>query len=225
MAGMTAIGRQRVDSILAALKRQAMTLSQLAAALNLGESNAWMYVRKLRKAEPRRVYISGYKTNTGFGAGRPAPIFSAGNRPDVEFVPNNRPTRKTSAAERRDKVMELLTEKPRTSRELGECMHVVRATALIYVTQLRRENKIYVKRWKHPSTVNEEAIGGAWSPVYAVGNKPDKPQPVAETSAQRHARRKLDPAYVADARKRRKQQYMREKVLKKPQGIFAALGL
>lgn len=225
MTGITSTGRQRMDSIVATLKRQPMTVVQLAAALGMGQSNVWVYLNKLRKAQPRRVYISAYKSNTGFGAGRPAPIFSAGNRPDVEFVPNNRPTRKTSAAERLQRVMELLTEKPRTSRELGECMHVVRATALIYVTQLRREKKIHVKRWKHPSAVNEECIGGAWSPVYAVGNKPDKPQPAAETSAQRHARRKLDPGYVADARRRRKQQYMREKALKKPQGIFAALGL
>ena len=219
MTGPTSKGRQRMDKIVAALQHKPMEISELAVFLGMGKSNTWVYLNKMRNGTPKRVFISGYRQNKAARAGQPAPIYSAGSRPDVEFVPNNRAARKTSAVERREQVLALLREGPMTARQVGECLCVVKARALMYVGALKRENLVYISRWLRPEGA------GAWVPVYALGNKVSRPMPKAETSSQRHKRLMLDPEYAEERRQARKRRYCVERLRGKPQNIFSALGL
>lgn len=212
-------GMAQCDRIVAHLQQGPESADRMCAALGLLYSNLWRYIKRLR-AE-KRIHISGWEPRQG----RPAPIYSAGDRPDVEFVPLRRPVPKISAAQRRVKIIELLTTKPRTSMKLAEAMHVGRDGVLRYLTEMRRERAVYVARWQHPNKTRGAGLGGRWSPVYAVGNKPDAPMPPKETSKQRHDRLSKDSAYVARCVRKRKARHTVERHLKKPQGIFAALGL
>lgn len=219
MTGVTSKGRQRMDKIIAALQSKPMGVVELAEVLGMGKSNVWVYLDKMRNGTPKRVFISGYRKHAEARAGQPAPIYSAGSKPDFEYVPNNRPTPKTSAAQRREQMIALLRKSPMTAQQLGDEMHIVKARALMYVGQMKRENAVYISRWLRPEGA------GAWAPVYALGNRPDKPTPKGETSGQRHARLMRNPEHAEEERARRRRRYAVERLRGKPQSIFAALGL
>jgi len=207
--------------ILEALTDRVQTMDQLIETIGLKRAAISGYLRHLRQ-EPRRVYVCGHEPRLG----RAASIFAVGDKPDVEFVPLARPAPKKSAAERRQQVLDLLAEKPRTRAELAQCMHLVTEGAGRYVTALRRpENRqLYIIDWRHPSEVHQSNAGGDWTPVYAVGTKPDKRKPV-EGKRARHARLQKDPEYRHARNVKRRARYAIEKHTKKKQGIFAALGL
>jgi hypothetical protein len=207
--------------IVESLEAGAKTMHQLCAALGLKGGAISGYLRHLRQA-PRRVYVCGHEPRHG----RAASIFAAGDKPDVEFVPLARPAPKVSAAQRRQQVLELLVEKPRSRAELAECMHLVTEAAGRYVTELRRPEcrQLYIVDWRHPSELHQSNLGGDWTPVYAVGTKPDKKKPVEGRRA-RHARLQKDPEYRHARNVKRRARYAVEKHTKKKQGIFAALGL
>jgi hypothetical protein len=217
------IGEARAQQLVDALSAKPMTVEQLAAELGMCVSSIAIYVARLR-TEPKRIYVSGYARRT---SGMPAVIWSAGAQPDVEFVPLSMPTRKTSAAERIEQVLALLTESPRTLRELGDAMHMVRRAAGRYLTILRNQDdkRVYIKAWLHPSVGFPGQRAGAWAPVYAVGSKPDKPMPAKETSAQRHARRYKRPEIREAEALRRKRDYILKKARSKPTTWLTALGI
>jgi hypothetical protein len=214
-------GIQQRTLIIESLTAAPKTITQLCAALGMGQKNARRYLDRLRTA-PRQVFICGHEQRHG----RPAPIFAAGDKPDVEYVPLSCPAPKVSAVARRQQVLKLLTERPRTRHELAKCMHMVTHAAGRYVTELRRPDnrQLYIIDWRHPSEVHGGTSGGDWTPVYAVGVKKDKRKPV-EGKAARHARLQKSPAYREDRNIKRRTRYVLQKVTKKKQGIFAALGL
>ena len=214
-------GIQQRKAIVENLAAAPKTLDELCVALDLGQKNARRYLEQLR-APARQVHICGHQQRHG----RPAPIYAAGDKADVEYVPLSHPAPKTSAAERRAQVLKLLTEKPRTRGELAECMHLVTGAAGKYVTELRHPDnrQLYIVDWRHPSDVHGGSAGGDWTPVYAVGAKKDKRKPVEGKSA-RHARLQKDPAYREDRNIKRRTRYAAQKAAKKKHGIFSALGL
>lgn len=182
--------------IISSLNKAPKTVEALAAELGRCPSGVSLYLKRMR-AEGR-LYVSGHIPSLGAFAGCPAKIWSVGNRPDVEYVPLRRPTPKTSAQERRDTVLRLLAEQPRTVRALAAAMHIVYETAGRYVGQLRKQERrqVYIAKWSHPREISPESTkGGDWTPVYAVGKKPDAPKPKRETSKERHARLSKSRAY------------------------------
>jgi len=217
-------GETRERLILESLAAEPKTAAQLCEALDMKHSNLTVYIRRLRAA--RRVFVCDHDRRKGDHAGRPAPIFAAGSEPDVEFVPQSCPRPKIIADQRRQRVLELLVEKPRTRQELADCMFLCVEAAGKYVTEMRRpENRrLYIIDWRHPSKVHNSTAGGDWTPVYAVGTKPDKIKPVEGKKA-RHARLQRIPEYREGRNLKRKARYAVEKATKKKQGIFAALGL
>lgn len=217
-------GRQMERRIVALLSETPMTISDMAARFQMTISNISFYIKRMRNSSPKLVYVSSFKENTGRYAGRPAPIYSAGSKPDLEFVPLRRPVPKISAQQRRERVLELLAEKPSSSIELGKKMFVVRDTALRYLTQLHNERQIYIARWVHPNK-SQPGRGGSYTPIYAIGSKDDAPRPQKETSQARHARRRQNKAYVEAERQRAAKRRERSKNKVKPQGIFAPLGI
>lgn len=218
-------GEAKSRLIIDTLRRQPMTLHQLAEVLKISESGAKLQLNKLR-AEPRRVYISGHNPPPA-RRGQAAPVYSVGNRPDVEYVRINIPGRKTTSAERRQQILDLLTERPRTMADLSEAMHIVREAVGRHMRVLRTQTPrlVYIRCWQHPSKIAASGTGGDWAPVYAAGVKPDKKKPKRETPSERHHRLSLDDAYKAERRKKRVAKYQIEKTRKKPHGPFAALGI
>lgn len=218
-------GEAKSRRIIDALRNNPMTTRQIAEALDISESGAALQLRKLRD-NPRRVHISGYYLSPGT-QGQPAPIYSVGNRPHAEYTRINIPGRKTTSAERRQQIIDLLTERPRTMAELSEAIHIVREAVGRHMRMLRKpgSKQVYIRRWQHPSKIAAPGVGGDWAPVYAAGDKPDKKKPRAETPSERHQRLSKDDAYKAERRKKRRAHYAIEKTRKKPNSIFAALGI
>lgn len=208
-------GRQQEMRALAALRQQGMTTQQLADHLGLKRSAANIYIVRLR-AEPRRVYVAGHEPRFGTG-GSPAPIWRAGNLPDVEYVPLSIPTPKPSQAQRRDQVLALLGAQPMTARELAGKMFLSLEGAGKYVRMLRQEDppRVRIKDWRHPREVDPtKETGGDWAPVYAIGAGPDKPKPKAKTSAERHAIAQRNPEYRKQRKEAARLRYARNKVIK-----------
>lgn len=216
---MVAAGLARDARILACLAREPMTVQQISAAINTCRSSVGMALKRMNEGA-RKVFICGH---TERRKGRPQPIWSAGNMPNVEFVPNARPAPKISAAQRRQQILDLLRRRPQTVAELAESMHIVRARVVKYLGELRnaQPRQVHIAKFLHPSKFGR---GGTWVPVYAIGNKPDAVL-VIETPAQRHARLSLDLAYREDRRKERKVRYQIERLRKKPNHWASALGV
>lgn len=218
------MGRQKDRELVDMLRRQPMTIAEIAKIVGLTVSAVTYRVTRLRDTKPKRVYIKEFRSNCGIYAGRPAPVYAAGFLPDVEFVPLRRPTPKTSGAQRCEQILSILAGGPKSSMQISKRMHVCRDAALRYLTQMRREGRVYISRWIHPNELCK-GRGGSYTPVYAVGNKKDKPKPAKESSADRNARKRKDPAYVEAERQREAKRRAMLKIRKTPQGIFAALGL
>ncbi len=216
---------KRTDAILRALYDKPRTIVELAEVLGTVDSNVWAYLNRMRKATPKLVYISGYVSNTGKYAGRPAPVYSAGSKPDVEFVPLNIRGTKTSAAERREQILALLTEKKMTTLQLAAKLHLCGAAVQQHLKHLRDDKKVYIAKYQHPKVKNPEGRGSSWAPLYAVGSRKDAPRPKKETTSERHARLRKDPEYLAYVNKRRRLRHELAQIRKKPQNIFSALGL
>jgi DNA-binding Lrp family transcriptional regulator len=215
------IGQMREQQVVDALKDKQMTVEQLASALGMSPSSIAIYVTRLHE-EPKRVYVSGHERRL---SGMPAVLWSAGSSPDVEFVPLSMPTRKVSAAERIEQVIALLEAQPRTLRDIAKVMHMVPRAAGKYVSLLRAgdEQRIYIARWLSPRVTHPGQRAGSWAPVYAVGNKADKPMPKKETSAERHARRYQSREIREMETARRKRDYTLKKAKAKPATWFTAL--
>jgi biotin operon repressor len=220
------VGRKQEMRALAALRQKPMTTQQLADALGLCRSSAANYIVRLR-AEPQQIYVSGHEQRQG----SPAPVFAVGARPDVEYLPQSIPAPKPSKEQRCAQVLKLLAEKPATARQLGPRMNVVPGTAMKYIAMLRdpANKQVFILKWLHPRQVDpKNTVGGDWAPVYAVGNKADKPKPPAETSAQRHARLHKDRDYRRVRNVERRARYEKEKLVKQhlkagPQTWLSAL--
>lgn len=221
-------GKLQEARIIASLAEKPKTVERLAAALRMCPSGVALYLKRMH-AEPRRTYVCGHEKAARTGL--PANIWAAGSQPDIEYVPQSRPTPKTSAKERCTQVLELLAEKPRTTRELAPLMHIVYGAVIKYIRMLREpgNRQLYIAKWLHPREVDpSRTSGGDWAPVYAVGTKPDAPKPARETSQARHARMQKDREFRRVRNQARRARYQRDKIVQQhlkagPRPWFAAL--
>lgn len=217
-------GEARLQTVLAAISARPMTIKELAEAVGFSQSSASNYMLKLN-AEPRRVYVCGHTKSHG---GIPGDVWAAGNLSNVEYVPLDRPARKTTSGERLQQVIDLLTKNgPMTVRQLAKHMHMVPRAAGKYVKLLRDQTPraLCISSWLHPAIASPGSRPCTWVPVYAVGHKKDKVRPLRETSAERHARLHSNPEYRKKKNEARRHYHIVMKARKKPQSIFAALGL
>lgn len=85
-----------------------------------------------------------------------------------------------------DRIIQLLTESPRTHGELKALLHMSERSVTHYLSELRNgePRRVYVSRYV-PSDK-----GGKDRPVYALGNRKDALRPPRQTMAERsHVRR------------------------------------
>lgn len=214
--------------VLNSLSGARMTVAQIAQELGISASSVALHIAALRRS-PKQIYICGHDGKAGkpVHGGCPAPIWTAGSKPDAEFVPLRSPSPKITSYQRQEQIIAILKRGPRTTAQLSEVMHIVRAKVNDHLRKLRVDGnkRIYIKHWNHPALVARPGTGGDWAPVYAIGDKPDAPKPKKETSKDRHRRLMQDPVYREDRKKGARKRYQITKLRKKPQGIFAALGL
>lgn len=228
MAADKCLKKMRLNErrILIVLEEKPRTVKQLACALNLSKSGTALYLKRMQ-ISPRRIYVCGHATPESHGS--PAPIWAAGDRPHVEYVPLARRAPKLSAERRCDRILALLTEKPYTLRQLSQRVHLVPEAVGRYVWILRKAKKAYIARWLHPREVNpENRNGGDWAPAFSAGDRPDAPKPKRETSKERHARLQKSKAYREAKAAAQRARYQQEKMIKQhvkagPQTWISAL--
>jgi DNA-binding CsgD family transcriptional regulator len=215
-------GKANEQRILRCLAESPKTVKALASALGMKGSNLAIYITRLRY-EPKRIYRCGHEQRNG----SPAPVWAVGTLPDVEYVPLECPTPKPTATERKLQVLTILEAGPLSTRQLAGRMFLAEGVVGRYIKALRdpEAKQLYICKWLHPSEANPESKGGHWTPLYAIGDKPDKKMPKKETSAQRHKRLQKEKTYRDDRKAKSKAAYTLKKARSLPTGIFAALGL
>lgn len=203
--------------ILDILASEPMTLRQLADKLGLSLDSLYIYRNRLSSA-PKRIYVSGY-SDTG---ARPAPLYAAGDLPDVEYVPARKPKlaedRKTK---QRNRLLELLkNDGEQTAEQAGIRLSLSTSRARFYINELRTSSlkQAYIKRWQHPGK------RGDLAPVYALGNRPDAPKP-RTTRAQRYKQEKSDQDKYDHILDQRRTRYALKRASSKPRSWAYALGL
>lgn len=120
---------------------------------------------------------------------------------------------------RRHLVVEALT-KPQTVADLTASCRCSASYVRKHLTILLAETprRVYVKEWRRP-----EGPGGL-APVYAAGSRPDAAKPKI-TQAQRFKELKADKDKHQRALLLRRLAAARRRMRKKPQTVFAALGI
>lgn len=210
-------GERQENRILATLKECPKSSQEIATTLAMSRCNVELYMRRMHKQS--RVHISSHQRRH---SGRPAPVWAVGKREDAEFVPNKFPSPVQSVADRLVHVKEFL-KSGCTSRELGIKLCVTRGRAQKYIQMLKEaavdgRKVIYIMGWRHPGH------RGDLAPIYKMGNRPDVEKP-KETRAQRYAKEKADEDKYERTLQKNRIRHRIAAAKKKPQGIFAQLGL
>lgn len=210
-----AYGEFNERRIIDALRREPMTIFQIADMLGITRGGATFYMTRLRKQKRARV-VSHIKNVTGM----PLPVFGIGGEPDAVYIANK--PRKQNLGDRKAKTigaMLALLDKPRTAADLGERLGKSASIMRQYLRELRDEKRVRIADWKRTGSRN------AWAPAYKVGNAKDKPMPERESYADYNRRRRADPDYRERESKQRQHRDMVKSLRKKPATWTTALGV
>ena len=105
----------------------------------------------------------------------------------------------------RDRIVQRLTKRPHTRVQLQQALELCEAVVWRWVKLLHDARQIHVDEWCRPKGCRR------YVPVYALGDGPDAPKPEGKTKAQEdrdyRARRRKDPARMADERARKRRRY------------------
>jgi predicted transcriptional regulator len=112
-------------------------------------------------------------------------------------------------------ILDALDQAPSTSDQLAELMPACQATAIKTLRLMRDAKIVYIKRW-----VGGNA--GRYKPVYAIGNRPDKPEPKMTTAA-RFVRLKANTERYELHKHKQNSRYRLRVVRKTPQTWMSAL--
>jgi len=205
--------------ILAALDGDSLTAQQLADRLHLTRDAINLHLRAMRNETPRLVHISGHVYNPE--GGRPAPKYSPGDKEEATYIPTRQilQGRKNAVEHTLRRVVDLLQRTPMTAVELANALDLAPARARWYINHLRTATlkRVYIKRYV-PN------FGGYPAPVYAAGNKPDAIY-TPKTRKEMYQEEMSDPERRQRALNRNKLRWIVKSTRKKPNGIFAALGI
>lgn len=211
-----AVGRgQRNDTrVTALLVGKQLSNQQIADALHMSRDSAIIYTRRLRACTPKRIYLSGWLPSPG---GKPAPLFSAGGHPDIEYVA----TRKKKLPDRVQMQIARITAtlaEPRTARQLATAISRSLSRTHKYLSMLRAAGKVYIKDFAPPDGRGDQA------PIYALGNLPDAVKR-RQTRAERYQLETRNPSRKFQMDSARRARYRKDHGLPPPAPAnpFAAL--
>lgn len=200
--------------VIDALRREKMTVIEVAALLGISRAGGLVYLSRLHGA--KRIHIAGHRPNP---TGRPLPLFASGPGQDAVYMPKK--VRKDRQPDRRETVkarVAALLEAPHTTNELAEKIARSPAIARRYISELKAEGRVYIMGWQHPGH------RGDLAPRYKLGTRKDAVKP-KQTRAERWQKEKADPERHERLLKKRRHAERMKTIRAKPQGIFAALGV
>jgi predicted ArsR family transcriptional regulator len=203
-------GERQMLRILDVVTKSPSTARQLAGRLSISGSAILIYTKRMRTAH--RLHISDHIHS---GGGRPAPIYAAGDLPDVEFVPRRKPKVRDRKTVQRERVIKAFHE-PATAEQVASSMNLTASRARFYIKELRDQKKLYIKEWRSP-------LGrGDLTPVYALGNRPDKPKK-RQTRAERYQLELADPDKHSRILAKRRARDWASRAARTPQTPWSAL--
>lgn len=207
--------------ILESMNGSKMGHIEVGEAMGFSRTAAQKYMLRMNKGTPKLIYICEYEQpSTG---GNPRAIFAVGDLPDVEYQPQyvkKSPRPVPRKIEQQARVIAALA-KPMTGQEVANTIHLCNEQVMIYIKILRESTpkQVFIKGYQ------KAKHRGPWSPIYALGDKPDAPAPKEQTRAERYKKERNDPEFVEREKKRRQHSRMIEKLKKSPVSWAAALGL
>lgn len=157
---------RQLGRILAFIAHEAKTIKQIAAGLHMGETTARSLIHVLLAESPRRMRIEGWT-----GATCQAAQYRAGTKRDAVFVHAKRrrkPHPITVEGERKRALILQLLAMPQTCAQLAQKLGIGTEQTLNHLRKLRKAGKVYRSAWILPERT------GSQTPVYALGNLPDK---------------------------------------------------
>lgn len=166
--GKHKMGERQIARILALIANEPLSQAEISKRLHISKSSVNGFIKVLLAEKPRRLYIAGWSPSTGKS---PIRLLQAGRKPDEPYIriQDRRKVRwQIERANRRRAEVLALLAMPQTARQLAARMGIRLATLIGYVREHRAAGRIHIKGWILP-------IGtGSQSPVYALGNAPDK---------------------------------------------------
>jgi hypothetical protein len=211
-----AVGRgQRNDArVTALLADNQLSNQQIADALHMSRDSAIIYTRRLRDCTPKRIYLSGWLHAP---KGKPAPMFTAGDLPDVEYVTTRKRKLPDRVQVQIERVKAALAE-PMTANQLAVAISRCISRTHKYLRMLRDDKLVYVMDHAAPDGRGDQA------PIYALGNLPDAVKH-RQTRAERHQKEQAKPGQKFQRSAARRAKYRKAMGLPPPAPAnpFAAL--
>lgn len=201
--------------ILALLEKGPTSSQDLADKIFLTRSAVLLHLKFLRDAG--KVRIAAYRTQC---RSREIPLYALGSAPDAPYIKmRHRPENKVFEMQRakvRGAILAQLKSGLATAPELAILLGLSNPTIRKYLPKMRAERLVYRAAWA------SRTEGGRQMALWAAGNADDAPQdsvikawsPVGLTYEQHDLLRKKNEART-----------ILKIARKKPQGIFAALGV
>lgn len=164
------VGERQIGRILALIANEALSGAEISARLYMCKTSVTRFLAILLKEKRRRLHIADWREAD---IGKPTRLFRAGSEKDAPYTPKRnrrkQDQRIIEADRRRAEVLTLLAM-PQTSRQLAARMRISTSTVMAYIREHREAGRVHIKGWVLP------AEQGSQSPVYALGNAPDKPR-------------------------------------------------
>lgn len=201
--------------ILALLEVGRLSAQDISAKVHLSRTAALLHIQVLREQKLVRIagYVMQYKS-------REIPLYGLGSDPDETYIKAKFIPAANSFEVQREKVrQEILAQlriSPATSPQLAIFLGLSNPTMRKYLPMMHAERLIHRSAW-----VKKDG-GGMQVAIWAAGNKPDAPKSkiVTKPRAGHLPQHQVDLLW-----KKKEAKEIVSIAMKKPQGIFAALGL
>lgn len=153
---------RRTESIMAVLRKQRLTIKELASAMYMSEDTAREHINRMH-AEGL-LYVVGFQP---VERQKPAKIYAAGNRPDAIYIAKKKPPKPNRREAWKAQVLEALAL-PGTTKQIAERLGMSYAYARAHIYALKNEGKIHITAWVLPQDTGTKAA------VYKTGYGQDR---------------------------------------------------
>lgn len=156
-------GQRNEDRVTALLVDAQLSNQQIADALHMSRDSAIIYTKRLRACTPKRIYLSGWLHAP---KGKPAPLFTAGDLPDVEYLASRKRKLPNRVEVQIARIKTALAE-PKTANQLAVAISRCISRTHKYLQMLRADKLVYIMDHAAPDGRGDQA------PIYALGSLPD----------------------------------------------------
>lgn len=153
---------RRTESILAVLRKQRLTIKELAAEMYMSEDTAREHINRMHGQG--LLYVVGFQP---VERQKPAKVYAAGNRPDAIHIPKKKPPKPNRREVWKAQVLEALAL-PGTTKQIAERLGLSYAYARAHIYSLKSERKIHITAWVLPADTGTKAA------VYKAGYGQDR---------------------------------------------------